>query len=126
MSLTIQQIIVDAKRLSGRLKERDTATDRLLTQTHAISKKIDAMKQVIVNLAKCVKKYRLVGHKEDLSISQPRATNNNGNFPLAYAHFVVYAPARQIYWWEYVLLQVLHLEDKSRYFLVLSQTKLTT
>lgn len=57
MSLTIQQIIVDAKRLAGRLKERDTITDCLLTQTHAISKKIDAMKQVIVYLAYPAKMY---------------------------------------------------------------------
>lgn len=49
MSLTIQQIIVDAKRLAGRLKERDSVTDVLLTQTHAIGKKIDAMKQVRVH-----------------------------------------------------------------------------
>jgi len=45
MSLTIQQIITDAKRLAGRLKERDTIADTLLNDTHAITKKIDAMKQ---------------------------------------------------------------------------------
>lgn len=45
MSLTIQQIITDAKRLAGRLKERDSVADSLLTETHAINKKIDAMKQ---------------------------------------------------------------------------------
>lgn len=46
MSLTIQQIIVDAKRLTERLKERDNTADVLLNETHAINKKIDAMKQV--------------------------------------------------------------------------------
>jgi hypothetical protein len=45
MSLTIQQIITDAKRLAGRLKERDTIADTLLNETNAITKKIDAMKQ---------------------------------------------------------------------------------
>lgn len=45
MSLNIQQIITDAKRLSGRLKERDAVADILLNETHAINKKIDAMKQ---------------------------------------------------------------------------------
>lgn len=45
MSLTIQQIITDAKRLAGRLKERDTIADSLLNETNAITKKIDAMKQ---------------------------------------------------------------------------------
>lgn len=48
MSITIQQIITDAKRLAGRLKERDSVADVLLNETHAINKKIDAMKQVIV------------------------------------------------------------------------------
>lgn len=46
MSITIQQIITDAKRLAGRLKERDSVADVLLNETHAINKKIDAMKQV--------------------------------------------------------------------------------
>lgn len=45
MSLTIQQILTDAKRLANRLKERDMAADVLLKETHAINKKIDAMKQ---------------------------------------------------------------------------------
>ncbi|KAJ8919405.1 hypothetical protein NQ315_016498 [Exocentrus adspersus] len=45
MSLTIQQIITDAKRLASRLKERDILADTLLNETHAINKKIDAMKQ---------------------------------------------------------------------------------
>nr|CAH7719885.1 unnamed protein product [Callosobruchus chinensis]CAH7749401.1 unnamed protein product [Callosobruchus chinensis] len=45
MSLTIQQIITDAKRLASRLKDRDVVADVLLNETHAISKKIDAMKQ---------------------------------------------------------------------------------
>ncbi|CAH1114120.1 unnamed protein product, partial [Psylliodes chrysocephalus] len=45
MSLTIQQIITDAKRLASRLKDRDVVADVLLNETHAINKKIDAMKQ---------------------------------------------------------------------------------
>lgn len=46
MSLTIQQIITDAKRLASRLKERDLTADALLNETQVINKKIDAMKQV--------------------------------------------------------------------------------
>lgn len=45
MSLNIQQIITDAKRLAGRLKERDSVADMLLNETHTINRKIDAMKQ---------------------------------------------------------------------------------
>nr|CAI5865174.1 unnamed protein product [Callosobruchus analis] len=36
MSLTIQQIITDAKRLASRLKDRDVVADVLLNETHAI------------------------------------------------------------------------------------------
>jgi hypothetical protein len=46
MSLTIQQIILDAKRLATRLKEHDSAADALLSQTQSVYKQIDAMKQV--------------------------------------------------------------------------------
>lgn len=45
MSLTMQQIICDAERLASRLKEQDAVADSLLTETHAINKRIDAMKQ---------------------------------------------------------------------------------
>lgn len=45
MSLTMQQIISDAERLASRLKEQDAVADSLLTETHAINKRIDAMKQ---------------------------------------------------------------------------------
>lgn len=46
MSLTIQQILQDAKKLSSKLKEHDTAADVILSQTQSVYKKIDAMKQV--------------------------------------------------------------------------------
>lgn len=45
MSLTIQQILSDAKRLASRLKEHDTAADVLLSQTQSVYKQLDAMKQ---------------------------------------------------------------------------------
>lgn len=45
MSLTIQQIILDAKRLAGRLKERETETDALLTETQTAYRQIHTMKQ---------------------------------------------------------------------------------
>lgn len=46
MSLTIQQIILDAKRLAGRLKERETEADALLTETQTAYRQIHTMKQV--------------------------------------------------------------------------------
>lgn len=49
MSLTIQHIITDAKQLAKRLKERESIADTLLTETLALNKKIDAMKQVKTN-----------------------------------------------------------------------------
>ncbi|XP_041972791.1 FGFR1 oncogene partner 2 homolog [Aricia agestis] len=45
MSLTIQQIILDAKRLAGRLKERDSEADALLTETQSAYRQIHTMKQ---------------------------------------------------------------------------------
>lgn len=50
MSLTIQQIILDAKRLAGRLKERETETDALLTETQTAYRQIHTMKQVKLSL----------------------------------------------------------------------------
>lgn len=45
MSLTVQQILSDAKRLVGRLREHDTTADNLICQAQALNKKVDAMKQ---------------------------------------------------------------------------------
>lgn len=58
MSLTIQQIIADAKRLATRLKDRDFTADALLNETQVINKKIDAMKQVseFLNFSQPLKK----------------------------------------------------------------------
>lgn len=49
MSLTIQQMISDAKKLAGRLKDDENMTDALLKETWVINHKIDAMKQVKVS-----------------------------------------------------------------------------
>lgn len=46
MSLTIHQILTDAKRLSDKLKDDDSFADNLLSQTQAVYKQIDAMKHV--------------------------------------------------------------------------------
>lgn len=48
MSLTIQQIITDAKRLAGRLKERDATADLLITESQAVIRKVNELKQVFV------------------------------------------------------------------------------
>ncbi|KAL1459021.1 hypothetical protein WDU94_011038 [Cyamophila willieti] len=45
MSLTIQQILLDAKKLASKLKEHDSAADALLSGTELVYKQIDAMKQ---------------------------------------------------------------------------------
>ncbi|XP_046394683.1 FGFR1 oncogene partner 2 homolog [Ischnura elegans] len=45
MSMTVQQILQDAKRLSSRLKVHDSTADALLTQAHYVYKQIEAMKQ---------------------------------------------------------------------------------
>ncbi|XP_059483104.1 FGFR1 oncogene partner 2 homolog [Neocloeon triangulifer] len=45
MSITIQEILLDAKRLACRLKEHDSAADELLSQSQSVFRQIDAMKQ---------------------------------------------------------------------------------
>lgn len=51
MSVTVQQILSDAKRLASKLKEHDTAADSLLSQAQFAYKKIDAMKQYTDDLS---------------------------------------------------------------------------
>lgn len=46
MSVSIQQILADARRLAGRLKEHDSSADLLLSQAQAMFRQVDAMKEV--------------------------------------------------------------------------------
>uniref|UniRef100_T1JNM9 FGFR1 oncogene partner 2 homolog n=1 Tax=Strigamia maritima TaxID=126957 RepID=T1JNM9_STRMM len=45
MALTVQQILSDAKRLVGRLRDHDSAADNLISEAQALHKQVDAMKQ---------------------------------------------------------------------------------
>ena len=45
MSLTVSQLLADAKRLSGRLREHDSSADTLLTSAGDVLKEVEAMKQ---------------------------------------------------------------------------------
>lgn len=46
MSVSVQQILADAKRLAGRLKDHDSSADVLLSQAQAMFCQVDAMKEV--------------------------------------------------------------------------------
>lgn len=46
MSVSVQQILADAKRLAGRLKDHDSSADLLLSQAQAMFCQVDAMKEV--------------------------------------------------------------------------------
>lgn len=46
MSVSVQQILADAKRLAGRLKYHDSSADLLLSQAQAMFCQVDAMKEV--------------------------------------------------------------------------------
>lgn len=46
MSVSVQQILADAKRLAGRLKEHDSSADLLLSQAQSMFRQVDAMKEV--------------------------------------------------------------------------------
>lgn len=48
MSVSVQQILADAKRLAGRLKEHDSSADLLLSQAQSMFRQVDAMKEVFI------------------------------------------------------------------------------
>ena len=45
MSLTVQQLLADAKNLSSRLRDRDQSADQLLSRAQEVLKEVDAMRQ---------------------------------------------------------------------------------
>jgi len=45
MSLTFQDVLADAKKLSSRLKDHDTSADALVSQMQAVYSQVEAMKQ---------------------------------------------------------------------------------
>ncbi|KAL1129598.1 hypothetical protein AAG570_012543 [Ranatra chinensis] len=45
MSLSVEQILLDAKKLASKLKEHDTTAESLINETQSVHKQIDAMKQ---------------------------------------------------------------------------------
>lgn len=58
MSLTIQQIITDAKQLAGKLKERESIADMLVNDSQAAIKRAAELRQVCsVNLVTCLLHY---------------------------------------------------------------------
>lgn len=50
MSVSVQQILADAKKLAGRLKDHDSSADMLLSQAQAMYRQVDAMKEVAVTV----------------------------------------------------------------------------
>uniref|UniRef100_A0A2R5L7M6 Uncharacterized protein n=1 Tax=Ornithodoros turicata TaxID=34597 RepID=A0A2R5L7M6_9ACAR len=51
MSVSVQQLLGDAKRLVGRLREHDTTADQLLAQAQALGRNVEAMRQYNEELA---------------------------------------------------------------------------
>lgn len=50
MSVTVHQILSDAKRLVSRLKEHDSVADNIISQTQTLYKNVEAMKEVSIFL----------------------------------------------------------------------------
>lgn len=46
MALTLQQLIIDAKKLANRLKDDESKSDVLINQAKSTHNQIEAMKQV--------------------------------------------------------------------------------
>lgn len=51
MALTFQDVLNDAKKLSNRLRERESAADVLVSQVQSICQEVQAMKQVRLRYA---------------------------------------------------------------------------
>ena len=49
MSLSVESIIADARKLVVRLKEHDSSADCLIARTQSLHKQLEAMKQVIAS-----------------------------------------------------------------------------
>lgn len=45
MSLTVQQLLSDAKRLTGRLRDHDSSADTIITAAQDVLKEVEAMRQ---------------------------------------------------------------------------------
>ena len=45
MSVNVEQLLADAKRLSGRLREHDSSADSLMTSAQDVLKEVEAMRQ---------------------------------------------------------------------------------
>ncbi len=45
MSLSVQQLLSDARRLSSRLREHDSLADSVLSSSHELLKGVEAMKE---------------------------------------------------------------------------------
>ena len=45
MSLTVQQLLSDAKRLTGRLRDHDSAADTIISSAQDVLKEVEAMRQ---------------------------------------------------------------------------------
>lgn len=50
MSVTVHQILSDAKRLVSRLKEHDSVADNIISQTQTLYKNVEAMKEASIFL----------------------------------------------------------------------------
>ena len=46
MACTIEKVLSDARLLVSRLKTHDNSADALISQTHSLQKRLDAMNQV--------------------------------------------------------------------------------
>lgn len=46
MSVSIEQIILDVKRVCNKLKDREQLSDALIVETESVNKQVEAMKEV--------------------------------------------------------------------------------
>ncbi len=50
MSVSVNKLLTDAKKLVTKLKDYDTNTDRLMARTKTLNKSVETMKEVWINI----------------------------------------------------------------------------
>lgn len=69
MSLTVDQLLLDARRLSGRLRSHDASADNIISSAQEVLKEVEALKQYQEDL----------DHLNTIAHNRPRAQLVLGN-----------------------------------------------
>jgi hypothetical protein len=89
-SIGIEKILIDAKRIAERLKDREAISDSLLVDTENVNKQVESMKQVKVekNVRKILSKnqFLLLQFQDDIEVLNKLARGNSNTEMISVLH----------------------------------------